>query len=693
MTEQNILLQDGLYQLGNHPDGNAASPEYGLRLDGILTGNPDDIVTFDFEHPDADVKIQVAGSQVRIFGTAFGGIDLGESYDPHNSGLWQIDFTYNNVEGLQGDDDVIVDRANAGGNTGTIKQLFGDQLTFDLNDYAGNKAISFQLGNEADDQGHRGFNGISGWGWLNHSNFDGYAAASDWLFTVNPEPLNLGENNPPVAVDDFATTSEGVKVGIRVLDNDSDPDGDTINLKSFTQASNGIVKLNRNGTPDDLSDDRLVYHPDAGFTGVDTFTYAIDDGNGGMDMATVTVTVNPANNPPIAVDDFATTSEGVKVGIRVLDNDSDPDGDTINLKSFTQASNGVVRRNNNGTIGDRSDDRLVYDPNDGFTGVDTFTYAIDDGNGGMDMVTVTVTVNPANNPPVAVDDFATTSEGVKVGIRVLDNDSDPDGDTINLKSFTQASNGIVRRNNNGTIGDRSDDRLVYHPDAGFSGTDTFTYAIDDGNGGMDMATVTVTVDPVNPPDNGVTYELCNHPDGAVSAPFYGLRLDGLLTGDAHDIVTFDFEDAQSDMRINIQDDSIRIFGVAYGGLDIGEEYDPHNSGLWKIDFTYNNVTGLDGDDDLIVERNLAGTNTGEITQLYGDGASFDLTDYAGAHPMTFQLGDGVDDLGYRGFSGISGWGWVNHSGGEGHLAASDWLFTVKAEENIGDREFAVDVEF
>jgi len=208
-----------------------------------------------------------------------------------------------------------------------------------------------------------------------------------------------------------------------------------------------------------------------------------------------------------------------------------------------------------------------------------------------------------------------------------------------------------------------------------------------------MATVTVTVDPITPPGNGVTYELCNHPDGGAAAPFYGLRLDGLLTGDAHDIVTFDFESDQSDMRINIQDDSIRIFGVAHGGIDLGEEYDPHNSGLWKIDFTYNNVTGLDGDDDLIVARNLAGTNTGEITQLYGEGESFDLTDYAGAHPMTFQLGDGVDDLGYRGFSGISGWGWVNHSGGEGHLAASDFLFTVKTEENIGDRDFAVDVEF
>ncbi|MGK7897959.1 MAG: Ig-like domain-containing protein [Xenococcus sp. (in: cyanobacteria)] len=247
MTRQNTLLEDGLYQLGNHPDGNAAAPEYGLRLDGILTGNADDTVTFDFEHPDSDVKLELSGSQIHIYGIAFGGIDIGEIYDPDNSGLWEIDVTYNHVQGLTRglivDDDLIVDQANAGSNTGTIKQLFGEEKTFDLNDYAGNHPISFQLGNEINDQGHRGFSGISGWGWLNHSNFEGYAPASDWLFIVNPEPLSIDKNNPPDAVDDFATTTAGHKVGIRVLDNDSDPDGDVFNLKYFTQASNGVVKL------------------------------------------------------------------------------------------------------------------------------------------------------------------------------------------------------------------------------------------------------------------------------------------------------------------------------------------------------------------------------------------------------------------------------------------------------------------
>ena len=201
------------------------------------------------------------------------------------------------------------------------------------------------------------------------------------------------------------------------------------------------------------------------------------------------------NTAPDAVNDHASTTAGQKVGIRVLNNDSDPDGDTVSLESFTQATNGRVVRNHGGTEGDRSDDRLVYIPNEGFTGEDTFTYTIGDGNGGFDTAEVKVIVDGANTAPVAVDDSVTTTEGTKVGVRVLNNDSDPDGDTLQLKSFTQAANGRVVRNNGGTKGDLSDDRLVYTPNEGFSGTDSFTYTISDGKGGHDTATVDVVVEP------------------------------------------------------------------------------------------------------------------------------------------------------------------------------------------------------
>ncbi|ELS00858.1 hypothetical protein Xen7305DRAFT_00005590 [Xenococcus sp. PCC 7305] len=315
-----------------------------------------------------------------------------------------------------------------------------------------------------------------------------------------------GENQDPDAVDDFARTNINTKVGVRVLENDSDPESDPLRIKSWTQGNHGVVKRNNNGTPDDTTDDKLVYFPNEGFTGTDTFSYTIDDGFGGMDSATVTVEVGnnggPGNNAPDAVDDFASTNAETKVGVRVLANDSDPDGDPLRIKSWTQGNNGEVRRNNNGTPDDTTDDKLVYFPKEGFTGTDTFSYTIDDGNGGLDSATVTVEVvnngGADNNAPDAVDDFASTDAETKVGVRVLTNDSDPDGDPLRIKSWSQGNNGEVKRNSNGTPHDTTDDKLVYFPNEGFSGTDTFSYTIDDGNGGMDTATVTIEVEPAEP---------------------------------------------------------------------------------------------------------------------------------------------------------------------------------------------------
>lgn len=92
-----------------------------------------------------------------------------------------------------------------------------------------------------------------------------------------------------------------------------------------------------------------------------------------------------------------------------------------------------------------------------------------------------------NNRPVANPDTATTTQSVPVNISVLLNDSDPDGDTLRIVSFTQPGHGVVTQTpSNGPI-------LVYTPASRYYGTDTFTYTISDGHGGTAKATVTVTV--------------------------------------------------------------------------------------------------------------------------------------------------------------------------------------------------------
>jgi hypothetical protein len=204
--------------------------------------------------------------------------------------------------------------------------------------------------------------------------------------TNNPSPLPV--NTPPVAVPDVATTTAGNAVTTgNVLSNDTDLDGDTLTVSSFTQGTSGTVVNNNNGT--------FTYTPSAGFAGADSFTYTVSDGRGGTSVGTVAVTVSPivippVNTPPVATDETATTNAGNAVTtVDVLANDSDADGDDLSITNFSQGTSGTVTNNGDGTF--------TYTPNAGFTGSDSFTYTISDGNGGTDVGTVAVTVNAANN--------------------------------------------------------------------------------------------------------------------------------------------------------------------------------------------------------------------------------------------------------------------------------------------------------
>ena len=302
------------------------------------------------------------------------------------------------------------------------------------------------------------------------------------------------ENDAPIAVgDDNVSTLEDTAVSIDVLGNDSDPDGDDLEIISSTNGANGTVTIDDQGTAD-TTDDQLIYTPDADFNGTDSFTYTVSDGNGGTDTATVLVTVGGVNDTPIAVsDDNVSTLEDTAVSIDVLGNDSDPDGDDLEIVSFTNGANGTVTIDDNGTA-DTTDDQLIYTPDADFNGTDSFTYTVSDGNGGTNAATVIVTVNPVTDNPVANDDpEIVTDEDTAVTIDALGNDTNPDGNTLFINNFTQPSSGSVVNNGDGTF--------TYTPDANFNGTDSFTYGVINSNSGTDTATVTVTVNPVN--DNPV----------------------------------------------------------------------------------------------------------------------------------------------------------------------------------------------
>ncbi len=178
-----ITFEFGLYELGNHPDGSAAPPTYGARIDNLFEDVG--IFTFDFECDDCDMRMDYSPGSIHIFGHAFGGEPIPDPVSEEDEGyinnefdgLYYWDVRYEVAAPVEDDDDGLQDIGQPGetGNPdfGTLVFLSAtggntlpDMTMWDLMDKKGGHLNSLRVGDEDDDTGHRGFPDISGWGWL-----------------------------------------------------------------------------------------------------------------------------------------------------------------------------------------------------------------------------------------------------------------------------------------------------------------------------------------------------------------------------------------------------------------------------------------------------------------------------------------------------------------------------------------------
>ena len=379
-----------------------------------------------------------------------------------------------------------------------------------------------------------------------------------------------GTNDGPVAVNDTATTAEDTAVSISVLTNDTDLDGDTLSVSAVAMPAHGSAVINPDKT--------IAYTPAANYHGADSFSYAISDGNGGLATATVSVTVTTVNDGPVAVNDTATTAEDTAVGITVLTNDSDADGDTLSVSAVTAPAHGSAVINVNGTI--------IYTPAPNYNGPDSFVYTLNDGIGGTATATVTVTTTSANDGPVAVDDATTTPEDAAVTIAVLPNDSDLDGDTVSVTGASTPAHGSAAVNANGTIS--------YTPAANYHGADSFTYTIGDGNGGSATATVTVTVTGVNDGPAAVNDTATTAEDTTISITV--LTNDSDLDGDT----------------LSVTSVTVPAHGAAVINPDKTIAYTPAANYNGPDSFSYTIGDGNGGSATATVNVTVTGTNDGPV---------------------------------------------------------------------------------
>ncbi len=322
-------------------------------------------------------------------------------------------------------------------------------------------------------------------------------------------------NPAPDAVDDTATTDEDTALnGDVITGSDFDPDGDTLVVSEvdgdaanigmpIAGSGGGVFIMNVDGT--------YSFDPNGEFEGLDvgetattTITYQISDGEGGFDTAIVTVTVQGANDAPIVTGTLAAQTGEDSTAQTPFDAStvfSDVDIETLTFTSPDLPSWMMIDPATGIITGTPPADASQGGPNG--DGVYTVTVTATDPDG--EMVSTTVTYTFANPAPIGQDDVYSVAEDTPLTVNVIsDNDNDPDGDVLMIDAAalpdgTALPIGTPIDLPEGTLTIFADGMIDFIPTPDFSGQLVFGYTVTDGEGGTDVATVTINVTPVNDP--------------------------------------------------------------------------------------------------------------------------------------------------------------------------------------------------
>ncbi len=190
------------------------------------------------------------------------------------------------------------------------------------------------------------------------------------------------KDNPPAAVNESIITKEDTPVTITLKG--TDPEGKPVTFTKLADPVHGKLI----GT-----EPNFVYTPEQNFSGVDSFSFKVNDGVFDSNTAFISIAITPENDQPVAKDDVIEITEDTNmVTLKVLANDTDMDGDILTILSAAEGKSGsIVISSDNKTI--------IYTPAKNFSGTDTFTYTVSDSKGGTGKGTVRIKVNAVNDPP------------------------------------------------------------------------------------------------------------------------------------------------------------------------------------------------------------------------------------------------------------------------------------------------------
>ncbi len=273
-------------------------------------------------------------------------------------------------------------------------------------------------------------------------------------------------NDAPTADPKNLTVDEDTDLTLTL--SGSDPDtGDTLIYSIVTNPAHGTLS----GTAPNLT-----YTPNNNFNGTDSFTYKVNDGTVDSPVATVSITVNPVNDAPVANAQTLSTPEDTNKSIMLTG--SDPENSTLVYTVVTPPSHGTL-------VGTAPN--ITYTPDSNYNGSDSFDFKVSDGTADSPTASVQINITAANDIPVAVAQTLATNEDTDLSITLSGSDADT-GDTLTYSVVTDPAHGTL----SGSV-----PNLTYTPNHNYNGTESFTFKANDGTADSQPATITITVNPVN----------------------------------------------------------------------------------------------------------------------------------------------------------------------------------------------------
>ena len=285
-------------------------------------------------------------------------------------------------------------------------------------------------------------------------------------FAETTRVVSVGPNLPPTATDQTVSTPEDLAKAITL--SGTDPEAQTL---TFALAAPSPAHGTLSGTAPNIT-----YTPAANYNGPDTFGFSVTDPFNNSDTGLVHVNVTPVNDPPVATNVSANTTEDNATGVTLVA--TDIDGDTLNYSVVSAPTKGVL----SGTA-----PSLTYTPNPNENGVDSFTFkATDPSNANSNTATATINIAAVNDPPTANPQSITTNEDAPVSFTLSGSDIETPSLTFTLSSTPGhgALSGVLPN-------------LTYTPAANYNGPDSFVFKVTDASGASDTATVDITVNAVN----------------------------------------------------------------------------------------------------------------------------------------------------------------------------------------------------